>query len=160
MRRLLKVLMAVAAAGAAMSAAGLFLARRMEGGRGFSDADDFRVAAVWGGREFTSTARRLTSGWAEAVLAGISLDLRDAVPAPGGTDLWLRATLGGIAVSVPGAWRVEVERHLAGGAVEVRTPDPGGLPADAPVLRISATARSGGILITTGDAEQGAGTGG
>jgi hypothetical protein len=148
-KRLLKIAAAFIAASAAMSGLGLFLARRFERGEGYADADDFRIAAIWGGREFTSASVGLHSGWAVAVLGGISLDLRDATLDPAGASLALRATAGGISVTVPDDWRVFVEREVLGGAVEVRVPEPETLPEDAPTLHVSATVRSGGIVVTT-----------
>jgi hypothetical protein len=153
MKQLLKVIVAFALVSSGLWGLGLILARRFEHGAGFSDADDFRIAAFWGGREFSSTATNLTSGWAVAVLAGISLDLRDATLGPEGASLALRATVGGIAVTVPETWRVIVESNITAGGIDVRTTDPAELPDDAPTLRISATAQSGGIAISTTEAE-------
>lgn len=149
MKRLLKIMVITAVLSVGLWGLGLFLARRFERGAGYGDADDFRIAAFWGGREFSSTSAHLSTGWAVAVLAGIALDLRDATLAPEGASLALHATGGGIAVTVPDNWRVVVEQDVAAGAVDVRTADPDSLPGDAPVLRISARARSGGILIAT-----------
>ena len=73
--------------------------------------------AVWGGREFASTTTNLISGWAVAVLGGIALDLRDAKLGSEGASLALRATVGGIAVTVPDDWRVVVESNVKAGGV-------------------------------------------
>ncbi|MCJ7725617.1 MAG: cell wall-active antibiotics response protein, partial [Acidimicrobiia bacterium] len=144
MKHLVKVLVAFAVVSSGLWGLGLILARRFEHGAGFADADEFRIAAFWGGREFSSTATNLVSGWAVAVLAGISLDLRDAKLGPDGASLALRATVGGIAVTVPADWRVIVDTNVKAGGVDVRTADPADLPDDAPTLRITATAQSGG----------------
>lgn len=151
MKRLLRIVVVTAVVSTGLWGLGLFLARRFERGAGYADADDFRIAAIWGGREFASTAGHLSSGWAVAVLAGIALDLRDATLGPDGASLALHATGGGIAVTVPDHWRVVVEQDVAAGAVDVRTADPDSLPEGAPTLRIAARARSGGILIATSE---------
>jgi len=150
-KRLLKIVLAMAVASAGVSGLGLILARRFERGAGFAEADEFRIAAFWGGREFCSTAAELRSGWAVAVLGGVSLDLRDATLAPEGASLSLRATMGGMAVSVPESWRVIVDKDVTAGSVEVRTADPDDLPDDAPTLHVTASAQSGGIVISTGE---------
>jgi len=152
-KQLLKVVVAFVVVSSGLWGLGLILARRFEHGAGFAGADDFRIAAFWGGREFSSTSANLTSGWAVAVLAGISLDLRDAKLGPDGASLALRATVGGIAVTVPETWRVIVESNITAGGIDVKTTDPADLPDDAPTLRISATAQSGGIAISTTEAE-------
>ncbi|MBU1865934.1 MAG: cell wall-active antibiotics response protein [Actinobacteria bacterium] len=151
MKHLVKVIVATAVVSGGLWGLGLVLARRFEHGAGYADADEFRIAAVWGGREFTSTTTNLVSGWAVAVLAGIALDLRDAKLGPNGASLALRATVGGISVTVPDDWRVVVDRNVRAGGVEVRTTDPDLLPDDAPTLRVTATAHTGGIVITTAD---------
>lgn len=151
MKRLLKILAVVTAVCAAVWGAGLYLARRLEDGRGYSEADDFRVAAVWGGREFESTAAALRRGWARAVLGGVALDLREATLDPGGADVELHASMGGIALMVPPHWRVLVDRRVEGGEIQVRVPDPASLPAGAPELRVSASARNAGIVVSSGE---------
>lgn len=151
MKHLVKVVVAMAVVSSGLWGLGLVLARRFERGAGYADADEFRIAAVWGGREFTSTTTNLISGWAVAVLGGIALDLRDAKLGPEGASLALRATVGGISVTVPDDWRVVVDRNVRAGGVEIRTADPESLPDDAPTLRVMATAQSGGIVITTAD---------
>ena len=78
-------------------------------------------------------------------------DLRDATLAPEGANLSLRATMGGMAVSVPESWRVVVNKNVTAGAVDVRTADPEDLPDDAPTLHVTASAQSGGIVISTGE---------
>ena len=151
MKRLLKLAVVMAVASAGAWGLGLILARRFERGAGFAEADEFRIAAFWGGREFGSTAPALRSGWAVAVLGGVALDLRDATLAPEGASLSLRATMGGMAVTVPEGWRVIVEKDVTAGAVDVRTADPDDLPADAPTLHVTAAAQSGGIVISTSE---------
>jgi len=150
-KHLLKVAVTMAVVSSGMWGLGLVMARRFERGAGYADADEFRIAAVWGGREFSSTTTNLVSGWVVAVLGGIALDLRDAKLAPEGATLALRATVGGISVTVPDHWRVIVDRNVVAGGVDVKTSDPDALPGDAPTLRVTATAQSGGIAITTAD---------
>lgn len=152
MKRLLKTIVVMAAVSAGLWGLGLVLARRFEHGAGYADAEEFRIAAFWGGREFTSTSTNLISGWAVTVLGGIALDLREAKIGSAGASLALHTTVGGIAVIVPSDWRVVVDSTVKAGEVQVHTTDQDDLPGDAPVLHVTATARSGGIAITTRDA--------
>ena len=151
-KHLIRFVVLMALVGAGLWGLGLALARRFEQGEGYPGSDQFRIAAYWGGREFTSTSTALRSGWAVAVLGGIALDLRDCQLADEGAKLTLRATAGGIAVVVPDGWRVEVERNLQGGDIQVDVPDPDGLPDDAPTLTIVATALGAGIVVKAKDA--------
>jgi hypothetical protein len=83
------------------------------------------------------------------VLGGVDLDLREATLDPSGADLDLSATLGGVNVTVPSEWRVVVEDRATLGGVEALVTDPGELPEDAPLLRVEAAARLGGVAIMT-----------
>lgn len=148
MKRALKSLAVAVAVSSGLWAVGVAAARRFERGRGVSEADDFRVAAFWGGREFSSTAAGLRSGAAMVLLGGADIDLSDSIPDPEGARLSLRAYLGGVQVTVPPTWRVEVTRDVQAGEIELRVPDPADLPADAPRLSVGAVVRGGGVLIT------------
>ena len=151
MKHLIKVIVAVTVVSSGLWGLGLALARRFEHGEGYADADEFRIAAVWGGREFGSTTTNLISGWVVAVLGGVALDLRDAKLGPEGARLALRATVGGIAVTVPEDWRIVVDKNIQAGGIDIKTTDPGDLPDDAPTLHVTATVQSGGIVITSAD---------
>jgi hypothetical protein len=148
-KKLFGTTMAVLGVATAGWAAGMYAARRLEDGRGFAEADDFRVAAVWGGREFESTAASLRTGWVKAVLGGVALDLRGAALHPDGADLRLEAVMGGIDVLVPDGWQIDVDEQVSGGSVELHVPESGS--AGAPTLRITAVVRNGGITIGGAD---------
>ena len=152
MKRLIKTIATFVVLSTGMWGLGLILGRRFENGQGYADADEFRIASFWGGREFTGTSSNLVSGWAVTFLGGIALDLRDTQVGPDGADVTLRATVGGIAVTVPDDWRVLVDKTVKAGEVQVQVADPETLPDDAPTVRIDATAQSGGIVISTGEA--------
>jgi hypothetical protein len=97
------------------------------------------------GLEFRSHAPALAVGKATAFLGGVDLDLRGAGIVDGAM-LELRAVLGGISVTVPGGWRVEVRQSAVAGEV-VNATEPDEAPDDAPVLVIDAVAWFGGIAI-------------
>ncbi len=125
---------------------GLLIARRLT--KGDESSDEFRVAAIMGGKEFHSHASHLKSGTAITSLGGMELDLREATLDPTGASLELRTTMGGIEVRVPQHWVVEVDQETVGGALEVDVPLPEELPDDAPRLHIHAVTRMGGGLVT------------
>jgi hypothetical protein len=142
-KRVVKVVVALVALGAA----GQLLARR----KTFGDetADEFGIATYLGGVERTSSAAALRRGSVSVVLGGVDLDLREAMLDPSGADLDLSATLGGVNVTVPSDWRVVVDDRARLGGVEALVTDPEELPDDAPLLRIAAGARLGGVSIIT-----------
>jgi hypothetical protein len=148
-RRILKSLAGVVAVTSALWGVGVAFARRFERDQGLAVSEDFRVAAFWGGREFSSSAAPLRTGTAIAILGGADIDLTGATVDGQGARLNVRAYFGGVQVTVPPTWRVEVHQDVQGGEVELRIPDPEALPADAPILRASVTVRAGGVLITS-----------
>lgn len=149
MKRSLKSLGTAMAVASGLWALGVVAARRFERGRGVPDAEDFRVAAFWGGREFTSTTARLRSGSIAVLLGGADVDLSEAAPDPRGARLNVRAYLGGLQLTIPPTWRVQVTRDVRAGEIELRLPEPSDLPDDAPLLEVTALVRGGGLMITS-----------
>jgi hypothetical protein len=108
--------------------------------------DSFSVVAVIGGRNFTSSAEHLAVGSALTFMGGIDMDLSGATLAPG-AKLDLKAFMGGIDVSVPASWRVEVIATERMGEV-VSKPADNDQNAEGPLLLVYASATMGGISIT------------
>jgi hypothetical protein len=142
-KRVVQVVVALVALGAA----GQLLARR----KTFGDetADEFAIATYLGGVERTCKSGALRRGSVSVVLGGVDLDLREATLDRSGADLELSATLGGVNVTVPSDWRVVVDGRARLGGVEALVTDPEELPDDAPLLRVAAGARLGGVSIIT-----------
>jgi hypothetical protein len=132
--------------GAAVLVARGILVRRFT--EGDSESDEFSVAAIMGGVDRSSTASALRRGRVVAAVGGVNLDLREATLNPAGADLRVEAYVGGVQVSVPNTWRVQVQSEAAMGGVEANVPEPDDLPEDAPTLRIDAIARVGGVMVT------------
>jgi len=147
MRALVIVVVKVIAVLAGLWAVGQVLARRRTVGDDTSD--EFAIAVYVGGVQRACKATSLRRGSVSVVLGGVDLDLREATLDPGGADLDLSATLGGVNVTVPSEWRVVVEDRAMLGGVEALVTDPEELPADAPLLRVEAGARLGGVAIMT-----------
>jgi predicted membrane protein len=151
MRVLVIVVVKVVAVLAGLWAVGQVLARRRTVGD--ETSDEFAIAVYVGGVQRVCKATSLRRGSVSVVLGGVELDLREATLAPGGADLDLSATLGGVNVTVPSDWRVVVEDRATLGGVEALVTDPEELPDDAPLLRVAAGARLGGVSIITDAAD-------
>jgi len=145
--RLARVLLIVAAAAGISWAIGQLIARRLS--RGDESSDEFELAVVMGGKEFRSYAEQLRSGTVTTIWGGTSLDLRAAALSPGGADLELRTIMSGTEVRVPPTWRVEIDQTVSAGEFAVDLPGADDLPEGAPTLRIRATTRIGGVLVTS-----------
>lgn len=134
---------------AAVWALGRVLARRLS--EGDERSDEFAIATIFGGRQRTTEAQSLRTGRALACCGGIDLDLRAATLDPGGAILHVTAVMGGVQVTVPSTWRVEVEPDAIAGGIGVDVAQPEDRGAGAPTLRVIAVARMGGVAVTTGD---------
>ena len=108
--------------------------------------DSFSIVAVIGGKDFVSTADRFEHGRALAFMGGIEMDLSGATLAPG-AKVDLRAVMGGIDVTVPTSWRVEIiaTERMGEVASSLGETDP---DSDGPLLLVYASATMGGISIT------------
>ena len=126
---------------------GRLVEKRMTSGD--EESDDFQVAAICNGKEFHSRARNLRSGTVIAGLGGIEMDLRGARLDPAGATLDLNSVMGGIRLTVPRDWAVEVDTRAIAGGVDANVTPPDDLPVDAPSLRVRAVAWVGGTLVTT-----------
>ena len=126
----------------AVDAIGWLVARRLSSGD--EQSDDFRIAAICWGKQLASRAPRLRSGSAIAVMGGLELDLRDASPNPGGASLDVYAVMGGVQITVPPEWAVQVEKSTVAGGVDLHLPRSEELSEDAPTLQVNAFACMGG----------------
>jgi hypothetical protein len=132
-------------------AAGALIVRKRVPEFGGESDGSFSIVAAMGGRVFQSSSDALSDASALAFMGGIELDLSDATI----TDvavLKLNAIMGGIDVTVPTEWRVEMaSRSALGGVGNATDPD---LPEDGPLLIVNALAVMGGISIREGRPEK------
>jgi hypothetical protein len=114
------------------------------------DADEVRLAAIFGPLSFRSTAAAFRGGTLDCWFGGGVLDLREAVPDPAGMHLDVRAIFGGGQIVVPPSWRVTTSVVGLGGAGDSR-PTGGHVPdaPDAPELTIEGVALFGGFGVTS-----------
>jgi hypothetical protein len=135
---------------AALIAVGLVVLGRWRARRspGASSADDvLRVEGIFGGPQVATTSQLFRAATLTAVFGGVTLDLRQARPGPGGATVSATAAFGGIDVIVPRGWRVSVSGTPIFGGIGDKTdrsvtPEP-----DAPQLDIDALAIFGGVEV-------------
>jgi hypothetical protein len=138
---LLRVLFFVVLAGVV----GQLVAKRKTFGDESSDV--FGLAAIGGGKEFESRAAALRSGSALAVMGGVEIDLRQANLDPDGATLDVTAVMGGVEVTLPRGWAVDVETNEKLGGVETRLTESDDRPEGAPTLHVTVNALMGGVEI-------------
>lgn len=109
--------------------------------------DTLRAQAYFSGVTEVVRSQRFQGGSAEAFCGGVRIDLRQAQLAAEGARLDLGATLGGIEVFVPGAWRVNVHARPVLGGVQNLTAAPAPGAEAGPLLEIRASAIMGGVTI-------------
>ncbi len=145
-RRLFRVGLILVAIQAALLAIAV-LAKKLVREWGDRDSEEVQVAAILDGRELRSRAGGFRGGTVIACYGGVELDLRDAVPAPGGTWLRLIVVFGGVSILVPDGWRVTMKGSTFLGGVEQRTTSEDELPDGAPELTVEATTFFGGVAV-------------
>lgn len=112
---------------------------------GFGGSADSSFA-MFAGTKVRNTSEHLTRADATAVFGGVTLDLRQAhIDTEASVDAI--ALFGGVDILVPPGWRISIAGTPILGGVDDKTRPSGPLPADAPVLRVNATAIFGGVTV-------------
>jgi hypothetical protein len=114
-------------------------------------ADEIVAVAIFAPLAFHSTAKAFRGGALECWYGGGVLDLRDAVLAPEGATLRVRAVFGGGQILVPADWHVVIRVRGMGGIGDTRPAK--GYEAGAPELVIEGMAIAGGFAVTSELAE-------
>jgi predicted membrane protein len=114
---------------------------------GATDEDVIRSTAVFGGPKLASTAPSFQGAWLTAIFGGITLDLRDARPAPEGASINATVAFGGIDILVPKGWRISVRSTPIFGGLDDKTDRSQPPAADAPTLHVDAVSIFGGVSI-------------
>jgi predicted membrane protein len=146
-RKIRKPLMVILIVQGVVYLVGRLLEKKMTVGDEVSD--DFQVAAICNGKEFHSRAQHLKSGSVVAGMGGVDLDLRDASLDPAGATLELNTLMGGIELTVPEGWAVDIDAETMAGEFEANVTPIEDLPDNAPRLHIHAVTRMGSALVTT-----------
>jgi DUF4097 and DUF4098 domain-containing protein YvlB len=97
------------------------------------------------GAEVVNRSDSFRAGSGTAVMGGMTVDLTEAKISTSAT-LELTAIAGGIDVTVPASWRVEMASTVFAGGTENLT-DPDAAADEAPLLLVDARAYFGGIAI-------------
>ena len=99
---------------------------------------------MFGGTKIKDRSEHFTHADVSAIFGGATLDLREAhIDREASVDAL--ALCGGVDVLVPKGWRVALGGTPILGGCEDKTEGNGEFPADAPVLKVNATAILGGI---------------
>lgn len=114
---------------------------------GAREEDVVRSTAVFGGPNLICTSRRFAGAWLTAVFGGITLDLRDALPAAQGASINATVAFGGIDILVPKGWRISVRSTPIFGGLDDKTDHSEPPAEDAPSLHIDAMTVFGGVAI-------------
>jgi hypothetical protein len=146
MRRILKWLIGLLVLNTVVWAVGQAIARS----KTTSDvtADDVDFHAFWNSPTFTPQSTSLRRVNAHVVMAGATVDLREAVPADGGAVANVTTLLGGTAVLVRKDWDVEVIEETKSSEVEVRLDSGIELPSDSPKVTVHLRTTYGGALVS------------
>lgn len=144
MRILKRALLGVLLLNVLLVAAAL-VAKRMLPAYGDEDSDVFAAVAAMDGAEIVNRSDAFRAGSGTAVMGGMTIDLTEAEISTSAT-LELVAVAGGIEVTVPANWRVEITSTVFAGGVENMT-DPDAVADEAPLLLVDARAYFGGVAI-------------
>jgi len=120
-------------------------AKRRIGPSTDESADELLASAIFGPLAHHSTAQQLRGGRLECWYGGGMLDLRDAVLAPEGATLTVRAVFGGGQILVPADWRVISTVRGMGAVSDTRGPM--GIAESAPTLTIEGIVIAGGFAV-------------
>ncbi|MEA3503466.1 MAG: LiaF-related protein [Actinomycetota bacterium] len=144
MRLLKRVLLGVILLNVLLVAAAQ-VAKRMLPAYGDESSDVFAAVAAMDGAEIVNRSDSFRAGSGTAVMGGMTIDLTEAEISTSAT-LELTAIAGGIDVTVPARWRVEMASTVFAGGTDNLT-DPDAAADEAPLLLVDARAYFGGIAI-------------
>lgn len=133
---------------AALIAVGLWILLGWGRRYGIRPLDDDVVdgIAVLGSARLATRSQEFRKASVTSVLGGVTLDLTEARPIPGGAEVSITALLGGVTVLVPRGWLVEIRGlPLMGGWDD--TTDRSAVGSGAPRLEVQALVALGGVEV-------------
>jgi hypothetical protein len=110
-------------------------------------ADEVELYTFWNGSDFIPRSASLRRVTAHVVMAGVTIDLRDAHLSQQGTVVDVSTLMGGTAVLVRKDWDVEVVERTRASGVEVRLETGAEIPAGSPKLTVHLDTTLGGVLV-------------
>lgn len=111
-----------------------------------SDDEEVDGIAVLGSARLATRSHSFRRASLTSILGGITLDLTEALPVPGGAEVSVTALLGSVAILVPRGWLVEIRGlPLLGGWDD--TTDRNAVGSGAPRLEVQALVALGGVEV-------------
>ena len=111
------------------------------------NAEDVELYSFWNGVEFVLRSSSLRRVKARVLMAGATIDLREARPSEEGLAVDVGTLMAGTAVLVPRDWNVEVVEETKASEVEIRLADGDEVSADGPKVVIYLRTTFGGALV-------------
>ena len=130
-----------------LAALGGLIVKQLVQSDGDETTDEFTLATVMLGSQFTSTAESLRRGSIITFMGGAEIDLTRAT-IDGSARLTLLTIMGGVELRLPPHWRIETESLVLAGDSNSDLVGQDDLPDTAPVLQINARTVMGGLSIT------------
>lgn len=115
-------------------------------------SDEIDVVSILADRALILPAGEFGGGEVLAVLGGVSIDLRRAIPTPSGVNLNVAICCGGLGLLVPEGWRVHSDLKLTAGRVGDTT-RPNDDP-DAVTVYLTGFVVLGGVGVVAGSVAQ------
>jgi predicted membrane protein len=114
-----------------------------------SQEDTVSLSAVFGSHDRTVKSAAFRGGELNVVFGGANLDLREAVPVPGGAELHASVVFGGVRLKLPLDWDVKLEGiPIFGSLSDGRRRAQAAPGVTPPVLRVKASLLFGGIEVS------------
>ena len=110
-------------------------------------ADEVEFYTFWNGPAFVPRSASLRRIKARVVMAGATIDLREAHPSGEGIIVDVSTLMGGTAVLVRKDWDVEVVEETKASGVEVRLDTGAEIPTDRPKVTVHLRTTFGGALV-------------
>ena len=110
-------------------------------------ADEVELYTFWNGPAFVPRSASLRRVKARVLMAGATIDLREAQPSEEGTVIDVSTLMGGTAVLVRKDWNVEVVEETNASDVEVRLDTGAEIPTDSSKMTVHLRTTLGGALV-------------
>jgi hypothetical protein len=110
-------------------------------------ADEVEFHTFWDSPTFVPRSTSLRQVRAHVVMAGATIDLREAQPAEGGTVVDVSTLLGGTAVLVRRDWDVEVVEETKSSQVDIRLDSGTEVSSEGPKVTVHLRTSFGGALV-------------
>jgi predicted membrane protein len=111
-----------------------------------TDDDSFQRGTALDDLNIRVRSRKFRGGSLTAVMAGVTVDLREAALSPEGATIHVQSALSGIDILIPRDWTVDCDVDAVYGGVDGErfTPAAG---ASGPRLRVTGTVVAGGLCV-------------